>query len=117
MIAFDRRTRRVLRRIYWSDRRGITWAELSRFYGDDCGVFLLESLTQELYIVTFCGGEPIHEFDADRILNLECLRSFITPKGRDLLERASFDFWKFVIPLLISFVSLLVSLQGLQSGR
>lgn len=117
MISFDRRTRRVLRRIYWSDRRGITWAELSRLYGDDASVFLLESLTKELYIVTKCGDELVSEFGFRFVRDPESLRAFITPKGRDLLERASFDFWKFIIPLLISVVSLLVSLAGLRAGQ
>ena len=117
MIVFDRRTRRVLRRIYWCDRRGITWAELARLYGEDSGTFLLESLTKELYIVTKCGDELVNEFGPDFIRNPETLRAFITPKGRDLLERASFDFWKFIIPLLISVISLLVSLLRPQSWQ
>lgn len=117
MIVFDRRTRRVLRRIYRCDKSGITWSELRLLYGDDANFFLLESLTLELYIVTKCGDQIVSEFNPGNVYNPDRLRAFITPKGRELVERVSFDFWKFVIPLLISFASLIISLQALLSGR
>ena len=117
MIVFDRRTRRVLRRIYWCDKSGITWSELALLYGDDANFFLLEALSLDLYIVTKCGDQIVSDFRSENVYNPDCLRAFITPKGRELVERLSFDFWKFVIPLLISFASLIISLQALLSGR
>ena len=115
MIVFDRRTRRILRRIYWCDKAGITWSELALLYGDDAGLFLLEAMTLERYIITKCGDQIVTEFRSENVYNPDCLRAFITPKGRELVERVSFDFWKFVIPLLISFASLIISLQALLS--
>lgn len=36
--------------------------------------------------------------------------SFATPKANEMIERKCFDFWKWIIPTLISVVALLISI-------
>ena len=110
-IYFDRKTVAVLKTIHRSGDKGVTWANLQKKYGEDiANLFLLESLSRVLYTVTKdqdgnwldIGPKPIPYVTGD-------FRSFCTSKGNELLERRSFNFWKWVIPLLISVAALVVS--------
>lgn len=108
MIYFDRKTLSILWYIKRSGEKGVTWGRLQKKYGEDvANPFLLESFSKELYTVTKDqNGEWIHEWGT--ALH-ESYRSFCTPKGNEILENRLFDFWKWIIPTLISIVALVVS--------
>ena len=111
MIHFDRRTRSILRFINHRGDKGVSWGLLEKRFGeDDANAYLLESLSVELYTVTKDGtGNWIHFDDKFSQVIDSGFVSFCTPKGRELLERMSFDFWKWIIPTLISIVALVIS--------
>ena len=111
MIHFDRKTLAVLRYISRHGERGVSWQQLRRRFGEDCAnPFLLETLSRELYTVTRGHCREWLSFDAswDKIV-YDDFMSFCTPKGSELLEARSFNFWKWVIPTLISVSALIVS--------
>lgn len=114
MVVFDLRTLRVLWCISRNSRLGITWDELLNLYPDFASKSLLENLTLELYILTETDGRQVTAFGPGYQYNLSVLRAYITPKGRELLERRFFDFFKFVIPLIISVLALAVSAEALR---
>ena len=70
---------------------------------------MLESLTMEKYIVTQNEkGEWVDFDDLGGHLS-ENFRSYCSPRGNELLEKRVFDFWKWVIPTIISTLALIVS--------
>ncbi|MDU6307304.1 MAG: hypothetical protein E6579_11640 [Clostridium sp.] len=108
MIYFDRKTLLILWCIKRSGDNGVTWGYLRKKYGeDDANSFLLESLSKELYTVTKDqNGEWISEWNT---AIYDSFRSFCTAKGNEILEKRLFDFWKWIIPTLISVAALVVS--------
>ncbi len=77
-------------------------------YGDDdANPILLESMSKELYTVTKDQNSKwINEWN---ITIYDSFRSFCTPKGNEMLEKRLFNFWKWIIPTLISVAALIVS--------
>jgi hypothetical protein len=114
MIHFDRKTLGVLRLINCRGDRGAAWGLAMKRFKKSATFWLLESLTVEEYIVTKNERGDWTKFDG----NFGPHRSpdfvsYSTPKGRELLERMSFDFWKWIIPTLISVAALTISCIGL----
>lgn len=115
VIYFDRKTLSILRYIHRRGSRGATWGQLYKKFGEDAAnPYLLESLSTELYTATKGHDGKWLSFDAhwDKIV-YDDFRSYCTPKGNELLEKRLFDFWKWVIPTLISVVALCFSFIGL----
>lgn len=115
MIYFDRKTLSILAYIQKKHDRGASWKELQGKFGEDCAnPYLLESFTVELYTATKDADGKWLTFDEkwDGVARGE-MRSYCTPKGNELLERRQFDFWKWIIPTLISVAALIVSFIGL----
>lgn len=111
MIYFDRKTLKILSYIRRRGKKGATWDKLQQKFGNDAAnPYLLESLSSELYTVTKdqTGKWISFDRDWDHVIH-GSFRSYCTPKGKELLERRSFDFWKFIIPTVISVVALVVS--------
>jgi hypothetical protein len=108
LIYFDGKTLSILWCIKRSRDKGITWGELRKKYGEDnANPFLLETMSKELYTVTKDQkGEWINEWNGTIY---DSFRSFCTPKGNEILEKRLFDFWKWIIPTLISIVALVIS--------
>lgn len=114
MIDFDRKTLAILRCIKHSRGKGVSWGTLQKRYGEDAAnPFLLEDMSKELYTATKdCDGKWINFEEWDRVSDYR-FRSYSTPKGNELIERRCFDFWKWIIPTLISVVALVISFIGL----
>lgn len=111
LIYFDRKTLKILSYIRRRGKKGATWDKLQQKFGNDAAnPYLLESLSSELYTVTKdqTGKWISFDRDWDHVIH-GSFRSYCTPKGKELLERRSFDFWKFIIPTVISVVALVVS--------
>lgn len=111
MVDFDRMCLRILR--YIRRKNGATEGALRDKFGDEANSFFLIDLTREMYLlaqdnkgnfVTFQDGNFSTAFD---------FTYFITPKTRELMEKRSFDFWKWVIPTLISTTALVISALAL----
>lgn len=97
MIYFDRKTLAILKYIRRRNKRGVTWGELQRKFGEDtANTFLLANFSKELYTCTQNqNGKWVD--DDFKIVDNE-YRSFTTPKANQLIERECFDFWKWIIP-------------------
>lgn len=110
MIYFDKKTLSILWCIKRSGDKGTTWGYLRKKYGEDgANPILLESMSKELYTVTKDQNGKWIDFDNwNKIINAD-FRSLCTPKGNELLERRLFDFWKWIIPTIISIAALIVS--------
>lgn len=108
MIYFDRQTLKILR--YIKKSKGVSWDEMQNKFGRDlANIFLLESLSVELYTVTKDQNENWIDFKvSDHHLN-GSFRSFTTPKANEIIEAKVFDFWKWVVPTIISVIALAVS--------
>ena len=114
MIHFDRKTLGILRLINRRGDRGATWGLTMKRFPKDPSIFLLEALTVELYIVTKNERGDWIRFDENfGPHRSNDFVSYSTPKGRELLERMSFDFWKWIVPTLISVAALAISCIGL----
>jgi hypothetical protein len=110
VIYFDRRTLSILWRIKRSGDKGITWGYLRKKYGEDsANPFLLESMSKEFYTVTKDQNGKWIDFDNWNKAIYDGFRSFCTSKGNELLEKRLFDFWKWIIPTIISVAALIVS--------
>lgn len=109
-IYFDKRTLKVLKEIAKSKDTGTRWDKLYTLYSEDASPWLLVNLSIAGYTVTQDGqGKWLH-IDESWPRNVhEDFRSFCTPKALELLERRCFDFWKWVIPTMISTAALIVS--------
>lgn len=110
MIYFDRKTLFMLWRIKRSGDKGVTWGALRKRYGEDrANPELLIALSDELYTVTKNHhGDWINFSTWDKNI-FDGFRSFSTPKGNHTVEQFLFDFWKWVIPTVISVAALTVS--------
>lgn len=118
MIYFDRKTLGILWLINRSGDKGITWGKIQKRFGDSASFQLLEDLTVELYTATQNERGTWTCFDANFGPHRSWeFRSYSLPKGRELLERRLFDFWKWVIPTLISVTALAISSIGLLSRQ
>lgn len=110
MTVFDRKRLMILFFIHRRGKIGATWDEIrSRFDKDDANILFLESLSIEGYTITQDESGKWMRFKEGDIHRDQKFRSYCTPKGNELIERRLFDFWKFVIPLLVSVLALIVS--------
>ena len=115
-IYFDRKTLSLLKCIKRSGDRGVTWEMLRKKFGTDraCDEMLMH-LSLAMYTASKTDkGEWADFLTYDCVPNDE-FRSVVTPKGHELLERRSFDFWKWIIPTLISVIALAFSVLSLIS--
>lgn len=112
VIYFDRKTLSILKYIYRSGDRGVSWEQLRSKYGDKAPVSLLVNLDIAEYTVTKDqNGNWIYDKDKFRSTH-GTFRSFCTSKGNELIETRCFNFWKWIIPTIISIVALVVSFIG-----
>ena len=114
MIYFDKDTLSVLKHIYKKGDNGATWAELRTKFDDHANIFLLEALSRELYTVTKDKTEKSNfdkwiDFNTWEGPDCSNFISFISPRGKELLQKRSFDFWKWMIPTIISLLALALS--------
>ena len=102
MVYFDKKTLSILKFIKHSGKNGVTWQtilneckdkEVSIVTQNECGEWVdFKTLEKQL---------PIHQNSH--------FKSFATPKGNELIELRCFNFWKWVIPTVISIISLVIS--------
>jgi hypothetical protein len=114
MLVFDNKTLRILKYIHRHTKNGLSWEALQKKFGEDeANIFLLEQLNKEMYILTKnTQGEWIDFNEPEFGLESQFV-SFATPKTNDIIERTRFDFWKWMIPTLISVAALLISIIAL----
>lgn len=109
MIYFDKKTLSILRYIKRKKDKGATWGELQKKFGEDhADILLLQHFSEDLYTLTKDGDGNWIDFKKWSPVSGK-FRSFCTTKGNEFIERRSFDFWKWVIPTLISVTALVVS--------
>ena len=114
MVVFDKKTLRILKYIRNHNKHGVTWTKLQKKFGeDDANIFLLEALNKELYVVTKNTEGQWIDFNQQQFYMDSKFVSFATPKANEMIERKCFDFWKWIIPTLISVVALLISILAL----
>ena len=69
----------------------------------------MESLTREKYIVTQNEKGEWVDFDELGAHSSKDFRSYCSPRGNEFLEKRVFNFWKWIIPTIISTLALIVS--------
>ena len=113
MIYLDKKTLKILKRIKRSKDKGISWGALRKKFGDETAdPVLLSNLSKEGYTATKNEkGEWVHP-DEFGIVG-DDFRSFTTSKANQIIERECFDFWKWIIPTLISVAALVISALAL----
>lgn len=114
MIYFDKKSLKVLRYIYSRKDKGVTWGKLQNKFQKDANILFLESLSIEGYTVTKDESGNWIDFKNYGIHRNSEFVSYCTPKGNELLETRMFNFWKWVIPTIISVAALIVSVLGAQ---
>ncbi|MGN0629979.1 MAG: hypothetical protein ACI4JN_01510, partial [Ruminococcus sp.] len=93
--------------------KGISWGTLRKKFGDETAdPALLSDLSKEGYTATKNEkGEWVHP-DEFGVVG-DDFRSFTTSKANQIIERECFDFWKWIIPTLISVAALVISALAL----
>jgi len=110
MIYFDKKTLALVRYIKRNGNKGVTWNKLAKKFSDDlANPILLISLSKELYIITKNQNGEWISFDNYKDVICGDFRSFSTPKANEMIERKCFDFWKWIIPTVISVAALIIS--------
>lgn len=115
-IYFDKQRVKMLKHLYRNQKRGVSLGTLQKQFGDTADTFVLICLFQELYIV--------FKDENGNFLNLNrtpwptfkpSFRVFITPRGNAFLEERCYNFWRWIIPTLISIAALIISFFSLWS--
>lgn len=108
-MYFDRDTIRVLKYIRKCGKNGAEWSDiLKKFEYANQGMLLI--FNSDLYACAYRqNGDPV-PFETMKVKEVKGIRSYCTPKGNQLLEERSFNFWKWTIPTFISLISLLISM-------
>ncbi len=110
MIYFDKRTLSVLRYIQRRGERGVKFEKLRNKFGYDSNSFLLQNFIIEFYVIAQDSqGNWINKDECPPIIESD-FRFYSTSKANELIETRIFNFWKWVIPTLISIVALVVSI-------
>ena len=113
-IYFDKQTLQILTAIYRSGDDGITWGRLQKRFGERADPYLFESLSREDYILTRDADGKIVDYAVERPFTVTPeFRSYILPRGSELLEERRFNYWRWVTPTLISISALIVSVISL----
>jgi len=113
LIHFDRETLSILRYIKRCGKKGASWSNIQKRFGEDvANIFLLEQFNKELYTITQDSSGKWIDFSQQTSV-VSGPRSFITPKGNELLEQKCYSFWKWAIPTIISVAALIVSIIAL----
>ncbi len=113
MMHFDRRTLKILR--YIRRHKGVTEDELrTRFKTEDDDVSMtLILFVQEGYVVSKDGDGKWCAHDEIPYNTAYNHTYYISTKGNELIEARQASFWKWIVPTILSFVSLLASLGTL----
>lgn len=113
-IYFDRQALRLLAEIYRSGDVGVPWRLLQKHYGERADPYFLENLSRADYIITRNADGEIVDYSVNRPLVVTPkFRSYILPRGRELLEERRFNFFRWVVPTVISVAALIVSVISL----
>lgn len=114
MIHFDSKRYAILLFLYRRGNIGATWDEIRTLFNkDNANIFFLESLSVEGYTISQDEGGKWFYFKPDDIHRDRRFRSYITPKGIELVERRLQDSRRFSVSLLISVLTLIVSVISL----
>jgi hypothetical protein len=113
-IYFDRQALRLLAEIYRSGDVGVPWRLLQKHHGKRADPYFLENLSRADYIITRDSDGEIVDYSVNRPLVVTPkFRSYILPRGRELLEERRFNLFRWVVPTVISVAALIVSVFSL----
>ncbi len=114
MLDLDKETLKILNYIKIKGNNGVSWGILQEKFGrDSAGIFFLERLNREGYVVTKDVNGDWITFDGS-IRNLDYrFVSYATPKTNALLENRTYEFNKWLIPTFISFLALAISIVSI----
>lgn len=114
MIYFDKDTLNILK--YIRRHKGVTEQVLKdkfeRSEDDNISMLLIEFIKENYVLAKNESGEwVIHDKLPYR--SSYAFRYYITSKGNEIVEKYCFEFWRWVVPTLISIISLMVSIVTL----
>lgn len=108
-IYFDKNTIKILWDIHRHGDKGASCGTLRDKHKEAGNIFLLEALTKEQYIVTQNEKGEWIDFNNFSGHSNQNFRSYCAARGNEFLEKRVFNFWKWVIPTVISILALIVS--------
>ena len=109
-MDFDAFIFKILRCIRHNKKHGISIHEIEKKYGPHANAFLIQLLMNDEYVVVMrTPYSPLLPEQHEEVLKHPEYKVYCTHKGLALLEQRFFDFWKWVIPTLISIAALIVS--------
>lgn len=113
-IYFDKKKLKVLSAIYRKKNKGITWGKLQKKYEEDATPEFLIYLSREMYICTVDAKGNIIPFEKGVQPTIKGdFKAYTTSKGNSFIEERRYNFLRWIIPTIISVISLLVSFFSL----
>ena len=114
MIYFDKETLNILK--YIRRHKGVTEQVLKdrfeRSEDDNISMLLIEFI-KENYVLAKNESDEWVLHDELPYHSSYAFRYYITSKGNEMVEKYCFEFWRWVVPTLISIISLMVSIVTL----
>ena len=109
---FDRDTVRLLRYIY--KRKGVTEGEILRKFKNIGVSFTLVNLSIDLYLIAKDenGQNFVYEKGKGPWCSKSSTKWYTTPKSNLVVQSNTANLWKWVMPLIFSAISLLISLAS-----
>lgn len=105
-MHFDKKLIKLLTTIKRND--GIKHCKLLEKFDDDF-LTLLIPLIQEGYILAKNKDGKYYFYSQEPYFTDIEYTYYTTTKGNELVEKKAFDFWKWIIPTIISIISLVIS--------
>ena len=104
--VFDKKSIKLLRYIYRRD--GVTEEKIRRKFGDI--TLTLVGYSIDLYLLPKDENGDFFVYSKDDGRDMKpTTRWYTTPRAKAIVEKASFEFWKWLAPLVFSALSLLIS--------
>lgn len=110
MIFWNKSNVRILRFII-RHKKGVSIGSVEKKFGERGNISLLINLCREDF-VRFGDGGRFFNLDYGMTVSNDFL-VFATPKAEELIEKRCFEFWRWVIPTLISVVALAMNIISL----
>ena len=115
MIYFDKENLAVMKYIYKRRKHGARFGKLRKRFDDEIITpELFTLLCREDYtVIKDSDNHFVHISDLGKLIYTDELVIYPTPKANRMIEQECFDFWKWIIPMIISVAALVISALAL----
>ncbi len=110
-MEFDKKTMKIMRYIY--RHPGTREGKILKLYGDDGFSFTLINLTRELYLIAEDKDGKYFTYNDVPYVSYPETKYYTTPKMNVILENKRDQFYRWILPLIIAGIALLLSVVSL----